>query len=275
MLKILKTVFVTGIETYPGCRCANEPERLSASQKQAGPGLNNQSSSDGAEQLASSISAWEQDPDSGDLNGLTAANNLQLELLLQQEAERQMLEWAEQGYEKGKEAAEAECRTLKENAMNKLIEAEICLREARQRAREIIAASERALVEISVAAAEQLLRSQLEIAPEKVVRIVRETIKDLAGGEQIAIFVNPDDLAICLDLRGELAPDINGGACLEIYPDMHISRGSCRIESESCSVEYLLETERETLRSSLLEIARQKERKLLQAPEEEPAYGQH
>ncbi|MEW5785303.1 MAG: FliH/SctL family protein [Bacillota bacterium] len=147
------------------------------------------------------------------------------------------------------------------------------MREARQRSREIIAASEVKVVELAMAAAERLLQTQLEMAPEKVIHIVREAMRLMGGGEKMAVYVSPPDLGACLGMQEKMKAEFSEVNRLEFLPDEALSRGSCRIESENGTAEYLLHEESRQLKEMLLAIARREETKQLE--EEEPAYGKH
>jgi len=177
------------------------------------------------------------------------------------------------GYKQGIEQAEAECRRLTQEAQVKLKEAELCLREARQRSREVIVSSEAKVVELAIAAAEQLIKTQLELAPEKIVYVVRETLRLLNGGGQLRIYVSPVDLPACLEMRESLNTEFQEVNRLEILPDGALGRGSCRVESENGSAEHLLYDESRRLREMLLSIARREDRK--KTVEEISAYGKH
>lgn len=169
---------------------------------------------------------------------------------------------AEEGYRRGLEEgrAEVEARSgeLLEEAARRLEEAhreaEACLQQARQGAREIIAASEAEIVKLAVAVAEKLIHDQLEIAPWKVSRIVQEAMRLFTGeGEQLQVYLHPADLSACrksLELFADSAE-----SRLMLLPDEGLSRGSCRIESESSIVEHLLKEELDKIRETLLETA--------------------
>ncbi len=192
-------------------------------------------------------------------------------------AEQEKEKWArvgyEQGYKQGREEAEAEIAALRREAEARLKEAELCLREARQRSREIVAASEAKVVELAVAAAERLLQTQLELAPDKIIHIVREAMR-LMTGERITVFVSPADLGACLSMQEQIKKEFTGVNRLEFLPDGALERGSCRVESENGTVEYLLHEEGRRLKELLLDLARREESKLI-AAEEEPPYGRH
>lgn len=178
-----------------------------------------------------------------------------------------------EGYEQGKTKAEDECRTMRENAAIKLKEAELSLREARQRAKEIIASSETKIVELALAVSEKLVRTQLTVAPETVTAIVRETMNMLNGGEQVDLYVNPADLDACVGFSDRLKEEFKEIIKLEVLADSQLPKGSCRLESENGIAEYLIEEEKEALEKTLLQVARKEEAKLIE--EDDTAYGKH
>lgn len=196
-------------------------------------------------------------------------------------AEERIEDAVRQGYlegkAEGKAEAEAASRELLEKASRKLKEAgeeaRDCLQQARRRAREIVSASETDIVELAVAIAEKLIISQLELAPQKVTQIVRESMRRLADEEeQLEVYLHPADLPVCRkSLGGQFATAGAPGSRLELLPDERLSRGSCRIESESSTVEYLLDAELKKIRETLLEIASTK--KQSESREEELAYA--
>jgi flagellar assembly protein FliH len=184
-----------------------------------------------------------------------------------------MEQYISQAYEQGKTKAIDECRLMREDAATRLREAELSLREARQRSREIVASSEKEIVELALAVAERLVRTRLEADPEIVTAIVRETMSMLNGGEQVDLYVNPADLDLCLGYREQLKEEFREIVKLEVLPDTGIPRGSCRVESEIGVAEYLINEEKEQLRETLLQIARKEE--MRQIEEEDSAYDRH
>ncbi len=176
--------------------------------------------------------------------------------------EERFQECVKDGYEQGLARAEEECGSKKEKADASLREAELTLREARQRSKEIIASSERKIVELAMAVAERLVYRQLDLEPETITSIARETVNMLNEGTQVDLHVNPADFEKCLEYSISLKkehPDINK---LEVLPDPQLPRGSCRVESESGVVEYLIDEEKDKLKEMLLKIARNEENRL-------------
>ncbi len=191
----------------------------------------------------------------------------------EKELEENVKKRLEEGYEQGKARAEDECRALKMKAESLLREAELNVREARQKSKEIIASSEHKIVELAMAVAERLIRTQLSIDPDTITAVVRDTMSILNGGTQVELYVNPDDLDTCMNFSSQLKDEFREITRLEILPDEAIPRGSCRIESESGVAEYLLEDEKEQLKETLLKLARDEEE--TRVAEEDSSYGKH
>ncbi len=187
---------------------------------------------------------------------------------LEEKAEKRLLE----AYEQGKARVEDECRLMRESTETKTREADLLLREARQKSKEIVASSEHKVVELALAVAERLVRTQLEISPETITAIVRDTMNILNGGEQVELYVNPADLSSCQSFSSELKNEFREITKLDVLPDDSIPRGSCRIESESGVAEYLIDEEKAQLKETLLNLARGEEEK---QAEEDAAYGRH
>jgi flagellar assembly protein FliH len=187
---------------------------------------------------------------------------------LEEKAEKRLLE----AYEQGKARVEDECRVMRESAETKMREADLLLREARHKSKEIVASSEHKVVELALAVAERLVRTQLDISPETITAIVRDTMNMLNGGEQIELYVNPADLNSCQSFSAELKSEFREITKLDVLPDDSIPRGSCRIESESGVAEYLIDEEKAQLKETLLNLARGEEEN---QAEEDAAYGRH
>ncbi len=198
----------------------------------------------------------------------TEADLRRVEQILEDKMERCMRE----GYEQGKARAEDEYRALKEKAAALKQEAELNLREARQRAKEIVASSEHKIVELSIAVAERLVRTQLAVDADTITAIVRETMNLLAGGEQVELYVNPADARTCNDFSEQLKEEFRDIVRLDILTDENLARGSCRIESENGVAEYLIEEEQEQLKDTLLKLAGRDDESLA---EEDSSYGKH
>jgi flagellar assembly protein FliH len=105
------------------------------------------------------------------------------------------------------------------------------------------------LADLAMFAAERLICDQLALVPERVVGIVKQALDHLAGSQQIAIRVHPEDLPLleqCLDLR----TDRESGR-VELLEDPEIERGGCRMFSEQGEVDATLSGRIRRLREEL------------------------
>ncbi len=201
------------------------------------------------------------------------SDNRDPEKIAEEILEEKKEQYKQKGYEEGKARAEEETRALREEAEASLKEAGEILSNSRRKAKEIVASSENKIVELAVAVAERLVCKQLELDPEAITGIVRETMNILDGGEQVELYVNPSDLESCLSYRENLKEDFKEIIKLDIIADEKISRGSCRVESESGVAEYIIGEEKNQLEDLLLSIARQDEAG--QHEKEDYAYERH
>lgn len=179
----------------------------------------------------------------------------------------------QEGLAEGRQKAEEECQARQKKTELSLREAELCLREAKQKAKELIAASEYKIIELAMAVAEKLVKTKLNVDPDTITAIVRDTMNMLSGEEQAQLYVNPADYEACSNFSAVLKEEFKEINRLEIFADETMPRGSCRVESENGVAEYLLEEEKEQLKETLLKLARtEKERTLA---EEDARYGKH
>ena len=96
------------------------------------------------------------------------------------------------------------------------------------------------LVELALAIARQIVRRELKADPTQVLTIVRETIQLLpVTARDVQIFLHPDDAAL---VRERLAPASTGRAW-SIAEDPMLTRGGCRVTSETGQIDARLEAQ--------------------------------
>lgn len=189
-----------------------------------------------------------------DAEALLAEARRQAEMLVREgEARRAAIEKEayEAGYREGYAtalaAAQAEATRLRE-------EARAVLAEARRLREEIIAASEQQVVELALAVAAQVVHSQLQVAPETVVAVVRAALQRLARRRQLVVFVNPKDVELVRARREELQQELGEGASLYVLADAAVAPGGCRVESEGGQVDATIDGQLARLRQALLAL---------------------
>jgi len=87
-------------------------------------------------------------------------------------------------------------------------------------------------VELAVALAERLLRAELRLAPDTVIRVAREALGELDGSSAVRLKVCPQDAATLREAAQGLAHE-TGVAELEIIPQPHLEPGEVEVETSS------------------------------------------
>jgi flagellar assembly protein FliH len=95
------------------------------------------------------------------------------------------------------------------------------------------------LLQLAVAVARQIIRRELQTDPEQIVGVVQEALSALpSSANRIRIHLNPEDAAV---VRERLVPAGDDEFSWQIVDDLTLSRGGCRIESETSRIDASLE----------------------------------
>lgn len=138
----------------------------------------------------------------------------------------------EQGHREGLEAAQKEVAAQMQR-FNQIMRA---LSEPLAAADEQV---EQELVALSMAVARQIIRRELQSDPEQVVGVVREAMAELpSSARNIRIFLHPDDASL---VREALNTEEDETAPWKIVEDMVLTRGGCRVESDTSRVDASVE----------------------------------
>ncbi|MFO0916890.1 MAG: FliH/SctL family protein [Planctomycetaceae bacterium] len=101
---------------------------------------------------------------------------------------------------------------------------------------------EESAFQLAIAIAEKLVHRELSIRPDGARTMISEALRLAAGHPQLRIFLNPNDL----NRLGERAEDVVKSltACGDavLVPDVAISSGGCRIETQHGEIDARLET---------------------------------
>jgi flagellar assembly protein FliH len=97
---------------------------------------------------------------------------------------------------------------------------------------------QRQLVMLAGAIARQIVRRELKTHPDEIVAVIRETVALLPlTAREVRVHLNPEDAKL---VRSRLA-EASGDRAWSIAEDPIISRGGCRVSSESSSIDAQLE----------------------------------
>lgn len=101
---------------------------------------------------------------------------------------------------------------------------------------------ERTAVKLGVAIAEKLLQRQLAARPEFATGMITEALRLAAGQPQLAIYLNPDDLAAWGDRADQIVQSLTACGDTTLIPDSGTTRGGCRIETRHGEIDARVET---------------------------------
>lgn len=94
------------------------------------------------------------------------------------------------------------------------------------------------LTRLALAVAKQVVRRELKTDPAQVVAVVREALAAIpSSARQVRVFLSPDDAA----LVRKLMPASGGDSHWEIVEDPVLTQGSCRVETDSATVDATFE----------------------------------
>jgi flagellar assembly protein FliH len=112
---------------------------------------------------------------------------------------------------------------------------------------------ERAAVELSVAIAEKLLRTELSTRPDLTTQMLTEALQLAAGQTQLKVRFHPADLDRLGPQAQEVIKRLTACADPELIGDPSIASGGCIIDTQHGQIDARLETILERITAELLE----------------------
>lgn len=138
----------------------------------------------------------------------------------------------EKGHQAGSEAADAEARPRIER-LGQLLHA---LAEPLQSLDDAV---EESLVHLAIAIARQLVRRELKADPGQVVAVIREALSALpVSSRNVRLYLHPEDAHL---VRETLTLDTQESPSWEMLEDPMLTRGGCRVESDSSRIDASVE----------------------------------
>jgi len=110
--------------------------------------------------------------------------------------------------------------------------------------------AERMLVELALEAAQKIVAG-MPIPPKMVEAVVREAVSQVEDNAEIAIHLNPDDLALLRKVQSPILQGLPESGPLRFSPSSEVSRGGCLIHTRFGLLDARRETKIEQLRQSL------------------------
>jgi flagellar biosynthesis/type III secretory pathway protein FliH len=112
--------------------------------------------------------------------------------------------------------------------------------------------SRQKLTRLALMIAEKLLGEELRLNPERVTRIVEETLRKTVSAKQVVVRVNSADLAPVEAALPRLRALIDAEA-LMIQPDPAVERGGCIVESDTGQLDGQIKTQLKAVLAALNE----------------------
>jgi flagellar assembly protein FliH len=159
----------------------------------------------------------------------------------------------EEAYAKGREAglvsAKAEHQQAVAQLKAQIARLEQVLDGLAQPLKDVDAQVEAELTNLALTVARQLVRRELRIDPAQVIAIIRETVALLpASAREVRVHLHPEDAAV---VRERLAATTSERAWTMIE-DPVMTRGGCRVTTESAHIDARLETRINTVITTIL-----------------------
>jgi flagellar assembly protein FliH len=136
----------------------------------------------------------------------------------------------EKGYYEGLEKSTAE---VEQKYASLLSTMQTLTESALSEKNKVVKSAEDDVVDLSVDIAKKVVDRELETNHDIVVNFVKEAIKALENREKITIYAHPDDIELIKSHREDFKKLTDLTDTLHILPDDMLSRGECRLESES------------------------------------------
>ena len=112
--------------------------------------------------------------------------------------------------------------------------------------KELDAQVEEQLVQLALTIARQLVRRELRMDPAQVIAIIRETVALLpAAARDVRVHLHPEDAGV---VREKLATP-TGDRAWTIVEDPVMTRGGCRVTTDTAQIDARLETRIQSIMS--------------------------
>lgn len=153
------------------------------------------------------------------------------------------------GHEAGLAAARAESQQLINQAQAQVASLEQILGTLAQPLKDLDQQVHDQLVQLAMTVARQLVRRELRIDPAQVIGIIRETVALLAPGTRdVRVHLHPEDATI---VREKLAAP-GAESAWTIVEDPVMTRGGCRITTDTAHIDARLETRLHSIMAAAL-----------------------
>lgn len=176
---------------------------------------------------------------------------------LEDVAQRAYQEAYAKGRDAGIAAAQAESLQLVGQLKTQAAKLDSMLNALARPLQQVDSEVEQQLLHLALTVARQLVRRELRLDPSQVIAVIRETVALLpAATREIRVHLHPEDAAI---VREKLAMP-GGDRAWSIVEDPVMTRGGCRVATDTAQIDARLETRINSVIATMLGDERAAER---------------
>ncbi|MDH3251189.1 MAG: FliH/SctL family protein [Ignavibacteria bacterium] len=158
----------------------------------------------------------------------------------------------DQGFAEGMRVAEERLRQEHEQKLNdERLRTGMLLANVQKQLDTLEQKSERTVVHLAVAIAEQIVKREITLDREMVLRQIREALRRVMGVGHVRLRVNPIDEQMVRDHRAAMMGSSDSIREIVVESDEHIPPGGCILESDSGNVDARLATQLKKIEAAL------------------------
>jgi flagellar assembly protein FliH len=180
--------------------------------------------------------------ESTDCSGRTPADVISRALAEAQEIrERAQAEGHAAGYAAGVEQARAEAAPL----LTAIGNAADAVAGTRDELAESLATQ---AGQLAVLTAEQIIAGTIAVQPQRIIDVVRGTLRRLADRHRVTVLVNPDDLELLAQSVNALQAELGGIEHVDAQADRRVARGGAIVQTVHGEIDASIATQLQTAR---------------------------
>jgi len=112
---------------------------------------------------------------------------------------------------------------------------------------------EQGVVRLATAIAARVIRREVQQTPQITLEWISESLQLITSQRKLTVRLHPEDYAALRNEVETLAAQLRGLAPTEIVADQDVSRGGCRLDAESGSIDQQIESQLKRIEEELFE----------------------
>ena len=112
---------------------------------------------------------------------------------------------------------------------------------------------EQGVVRLATAIAARVIRREVQQTPQITLEWISESLQLITSQRKLTVRLHPEDYAALRNEVETLAAQLRGLAPTEIVADQDVSRGGCRLDTESGSIDQQIESQLQRIEEELFE----------------------